>query len=304
MKKGQKIIYSMLESFIDKSINEIRINPRKGVMSLLDLGVHFSTSNLNYLIIQIQEELKKPENNYYFDLIIKFVSKTDDKIIKTLTINLFYHSFNVGMNKIKNTNLPWLISLDYDNVDQENVRELLDEGERLGIFTYMLIIENKENLNNIFNFIKNYEDNTFILLTKPTYITNEIINEIKKYKNIILLLEIKDMLNNEYINHITKKLTDIKLFYAAYLNEETINNIKSLEEYSYNLKNQGFDLSFNLKNDIINNNKIVNYLKPMIYIDIYYIVNLINKTFMIKNDNWKITDNEKLKNLLKQLNQK
>lgn len=146
-----------------------------------------------------------------------------------------YNSLSYGGKIIKqykkayNYNIPWIIIFDFtqesDNkLDHHKILHIIEQGKKLGIYTYMFFINNIDDFPVI---QKQNPDCAFILYIPPTIITKENINMIKSYHNTFFSLLYQPSLNAKAFKDATNLLQGNHCLFGfhSYYTNENINYI-------------------------------------------------------------------------------
>lgn len=220
--ENEELIYAIIKTAVNKGIQYIEDNPKRGVRNLVDLGDYCATGRFQKDFFDIAHDILNNENSSYYQIIENAVKNISHDTLISFGINLGYNSWTKGagivrQHEINNgCNVPWTIVLDFEKIcenqlSSDEISNLISYGKKIGIYCYMFMIDsNIKSFENITSILKQHEDCAFILFLNPNIITDETIKSINKQNNIIVsvLLEDSEIKNN---NEIMIKKTNLLL---------------------------------------------------------------------------------------------
>lgn len=232
---GNPIVVKMIESTIDKTIGEIKLNPVKGVKSLIGLGNRFANSPVQKaLLVNMQTMLERPDSPYH-KIIPNLVSNVNPHTLKTFIMTVAYNSWSFGGKKIKQYkraygfNIPWTIIFDFTKevdiiLDNNKILNIIEQGKKLGIYTYLFFTNNITNFSDI---LKQNPDCAFILYISPQSLTKEIPSRIEPYHNVFFSLLYQASMDSNVFKTATSLLYDNHCLFGthSYYNKDNINYI-------------------------------------------------------------------------------
>lgn len=234
---GNPIFVKIIESTIDKTIRDLRNNPKAGVKNLVDLGNRFASSPTQKDLMATLQMMLRDPNSPYHKIIPALATNVNSHTLKTFIINIFYNSWSHGGKKIKqykntyNYNIPWTIIFDFtgetDNHLSNNiVIHTIEQGKKLGIYTYIFFINNLDD----FSYIqKQNPDCAFILFIPPGIITKETIRQVKSYHNAFISILYEPATNMNIFRDATQLLFDNQCLFGShtYYTNENIDHVLS-----------------------------------------------------------------------------
>lgn len=227
MEKKSKITYAMIETAIDKGIRDIKENSNRGIRSLLDLGIHFSTGSFQKEFFIIAKQMLDNDNSPYYELVNRIIQNTDPWILKHFGINVGYNCWTYGAEKIKKFesqngyNVPWSIVFDFlqeteDILSEEEISNILNSGEHNGIYSGMFFVNiDKEYLNSLLKILELHKNSSYFIFLKPDMITDEIAKILIQAGNIVPVLAM-DSQNNSICKSAADILMNSKCLYGVY----------------------------------------------------------------------------------------
>ncbi len=232
-----RITIKMIEAAINKGIRDIEDNPKRGIRNLVDLANHFASSPFQKDILKLMQTMLANLDSPYYDIVLDLINNVDHDIIKSFGINLGYNSWTKGAKKIRQHkktygyNVPWTIIFDLrkhtDNkINLDSIKDIIKQGKRIGIHTYMLFINNLDGLSNI---LKENPDCAFILYMSPNILREENISKIKSSKNTVVLILYEPQINSDNLKNTIQLLSNNKCLFGlySYYGNENINDILS-----------------------------------------------------------------------------
>lgn len=229
----QKLTNIILDIAIDKGLKEIRVNSKREIRNLVDLGAHFAKGRFQKDFYRMAQRMLEYEDSPYYDLIFNTVNNVDNNIIKKFGTNLGLNSWTYGSETIRNFekdngyNIPWTIIFNFvtPTTNPMEVLELLDiirQGKDLGIYSYMIFIDKNFNeKDNLFKIISENSDCAFLLFATPDSIDKKDVLNIRESGNIIISIYM-DNLDKEFLPLIGL-LKENKCLYGIYNNYENEN---------------------------------------------------------------------------------
>lgn len=235
----RKLTNIILDIAIDKGLKEIRVNSKRGIRNLVDLGAHFAKGRFQVDFYKMAQRMLEFEDSSYYDLIFKTVNNVNNNILKEFGINIGLNSWTYGANTIRNFekdngyNIPWTIIFDFVT-PTKNPMELLDlldiitQGKEVGIYTYMIFIDKDFNgKEDLFKVINDNSDCAFLLFGTPNSIVERDIVRIKECNNLSISIYM-DNIDEEFLS-IIGLLKENKCLYGIYnyYKDENVDEILS-----------------------------------------------------------------------------
>ena len=127
---------------VDKALEDVKGNTRRGIRNLIDLGLLFSQSeNQKWFFGAAKQVIENPKNPYKA-LVSRVVRDIEPETIRRVGINLGYNALTYGVKKLRKkqealgVNLPWMLDVGEDSEAEFEPRLdcCLLEGARAGHF--------------------------------------------------------------------------------------------------------------------------------------------------------------------------
>lgn len=194
---NQETNQPLIEATVNSAIKRIQNDPERSMRNIVDMALMFcSNGRFQQQFLELAQKMLENEDSSYYRLIPDLLANTDSKRITSMGINVGYHSCTRGARMIRKNeeeqgfNVPWCISLDIDaDMFQKNKKQylnLLDEGQNLGIYTWIIRAQN--NLLSIIELTQKYTDCAFILICNPQDINESILDEFSEIYNIMFAI--------------------------------------------------------------------------------------------------------------------
>lgn len=208
---------------INKGIKDIRVNCKRGIRNLVDLGRYFSNSSIKEKVFNIISDILQDEDSMYYEIVEKIVDTVDEETFKKVSYNLGYNSISRGYNRLKDEKFIKTIDL------SEDINLL--ESKALGVYAYIIEIDKKTDLDNLYKILKENQDLVFLIKI------NEYINldysKLNIYKNFLISINYLDGLKLSEFEEILNEIRKNKFLYAIHYyikDEEYILQDKFLKE--------------------------------------------------------------------------
>lgn len=171
---NQPVIKAAIRSAVSKGIRDIRRDPNRSIRKLVDLGMQFGKGrNQQSFFVDAQSVLKNRHSAYYA-LVTSLIHNVDPQTLETLGINVGYMSWTMGAKMIRayekehGVNVPWAILADMNRAVPPTLElaRLVEEGQKLGIYTYFLFVgEHTADFNAILSVAEAFAGSAFFLLS-------------------------------------------------------------------------------------------------------------------------------------------
>lgn len=188
----------LIETVVRKTIRDIKESPERSTRNLIDMGLQFSEGRFQKQLFQTVQNMLMNEDSAYYGLVQNTVANVEEERLLNFCMNLGYNSCTLGASVIrqneeeKGYNIPWNIFFEYERAQFCSYRnryyKLISEGEKLGIFTYMIKVENGSP-SELLPLIAEYPDSVFFLFCEGKYITDMFVTELTSYANIMILVK-------------------------------------------------------------------------------------------------------------------
>ncbi len=198
-----KYIYTIIESVSKKSIEYIADNPKRGVRNLLDFGEYFAVGRFQKSFFDIAHEILINEDSFYYDKVENLVANTDHETMTKFGINLGYHSFTYGANKLRehekdmNCRIPWTIVFDFrkkseNPLTNDEISDIIKNAKNYGIYCFIILLDDNDILMELYPIVEEYQDCAFSLILSHKSITQKSVSKINNLKNLCLFVLLND----------------------------------------------------------------------------------------------------------------
>lgn len=217
MKKSMSRV--LVETVVKKALKSIKDSPERGIRNLIDMASQFSQGRFQKNFFEVAQTMLQNENSAYYGLVREVVAHTDTDRLFTFGMNLGYNSCTEGARQIRENekklgcNIPWTVLLQVDTQqfaeNRHKYSRLIREGERLGIYTWMLFPT--EQPQELFSLVKDYPDSAFFIFCEAKDISSAFIEEAAECKNLMLVIRY-----GESVDDICGALRERGLMYSVW----------------------------------------------------------------------------------------
>lgn len=210
---------TLIETVVKKALESIKDSPERGIRNLVDMALQFSKGRFQQNFFTVTQTMLQNENSAYYGLVRNIVTHTDTERLFTFGMNLGYNSCTEGARRIRNNeetmqcSIPWTIALHVDTQRvtelQERYDALIQEGESLGIFTWMLFaLENPEE---VLPLIETHTDSAFCIFCEPDDLSASFLDTVTDLKNVMLVVRY-----DENMSDLCTTLREMGLLYSVW----------------------------------------------------------------------------------------
>lgn len=210
---------TLIETIVRKTIADIQESPKRSTRNLVDLALNFADGRFQSQFFASAQAMLQNEDSAYYSLIPDIAASTDPDRLVTFGLNIGYNSCTLGARTIRELeereqyNIPWSITLAVSGTEytrkKEAYRELLRQGQALGIYTWMLHI-----LDNPGPFLELTAENPecgFVLYCSPEEITDSLLDEAEGQQNLLFAV-----LHCEGVEGACQKLRSRRFLYSVW----------------------------------------------------------------------------------------
>lgn len=229
----------LIETVTRKTIRDMKESPERSIRNLIDMGLLFSEGRFQKHLLQTVQTMLMNESSAYYGLIKDTVRNVEEERLLNFCMNLGYNSCTLGAATIreneeeKGYNIPWNIMFECEKEQFRSYRnryyKLISEGENLGVFSYMIKVENGA-FSDLLPLIAEYPDSDFFLFCEGGSITDLLVTKLTAYTNIMILVKY-----NEICEKSCKLLRENGLLYGIYYSYSD-DDIKDIESDFYWIK--------------------------------------------------------------------
>lgn len=198
----------LVETVVKRALNSIKESPERGIRNLVDMALQFSEGRFQKNFFAATQTLLQNENSAYYSLVRDAVTYTDMNRLYTFGMNLGYNSCTEGARRIRrNENemhcrIPWTLFLQInatgfdERLDMYNT--LIQEGERLGIYTWM--IGAMDDPQKALSLAKSHPDSAFCIFCEYEKITAAFLDDAAEIYNIMPVIRYEESAADLYAN--------------------------------------------------------------------------------------------------------
>ncbi|MCI5568366.1 MAG: hypothetical protein MR372_00755 [Lachnospiraceae bacterium] len=249
MKKD--ITRAIMDATVDRGLKEINEDPRRSIRKLADLGKQFNNGRFMQDLYAIFQDLLRNDDSPYYTAIEHLLQNTDRKALKDFGINMGYNGFTKGGKKIRNfytkkgLKVPWAIIIRLDPLSRNSITphdliSLIAEGKKLGIFSYIITLENSlDYLEDLLKVFMTYDDCAFMLNMPDKEMDASISPFVKECRNVLYFLPVFDDSIGQNVSILKREKAWYGLY--AHYDENNAENIISTEStWEYLLQDAAF----------------------------------------------------------------
>lgn len=194
----------LVETVVKKAIKGIQDSPERGIRNLVDMALQFSKGRFQKNFFTMVQTMLQKENSAYYDLVRETVAHTDIDRLYTFGMDLGYNSCTEGAQRIRDNeekmrcNIPWTVFLWMDgkkfHKNKERYDALICEGERLGIYTWMLFaLEDSER---VLSLVENHPDSAFCVFCQAEGLSAAFLAEAVDLNNLMIVVRYEESAAN------------------------------------------------------------------------------------------------------------
>lgn len=188
---------AVMESVVDRSLRDIRRDPRRGIRRLADLGGVAASGPYQKNFLAMVRRMLEQEDSPYYTMVCNAVQSADSERLKTFGINFGWNCLTVGTKKIRTReqsqtwSIPWSLTLHIgggpEDLDAHILIRIIREGMELGIYTYFLFPDGmSRSISTALDAITASEDCAFFLFLPPEQTDAGAIQALTVPRNLML----------------------------------------------------------------------------------------------------------------------
>lgn len=299
----EKISRIMLETAIDKGLQEIKTKSKRGIRNLVDLGDHFAKGRFQKDFYNIAHKMLANENSPYYQLIFDTVKNVDHNILKTFGINIGYNSWTYGAEKIREYEkensccVPWTLIFDFRNSNDNtlhpsNISKIISDKKNIGLYSYIFFLNNRDDLKTLISLFKLNPECAFIIFVDPIALDEDCIKNIRTIGNVVISINLEE--KNQTFYSQVELLKKNKLLFGIHskYNDENAKIILNDSWIKYVI-DLNCTFAFLIRSDKCNNENIqsitqyikdakINQKYPLFLIDFFEDISYVNNIISIK----------------------
>ncbi|SMC87620.1 hypothetical protein [Papillibacter cinnamivorans] len=204
MDSHYKMMRATVGVAITRAVSDIETDTKRAVRNLVDLGTQFASGeNQKKFFVLANDVLANPQNPYN-KMVLELTRNVDKKIIKTVGTNLGFSSLIYGVKQIREElkqnecNIPWLIIFqikpgDPDALITGEIESLIEQGRKLGIFSYVFTLSGKEKTqaDTALLLAEKYYDCFFLLTVRPEIVDEHFAKRVREVENVAVSVRTK-----------------------------------------------------------------------------------------------------------------
>ncbi len=187
----------MIETAINKTLDDIENNPERSIRNLVDLGFNFAKGKFQKSFFETAMAVLEDEDSHYYALAKTMVFGTDRAKLKAFGVNIGYNSLTLGSEIIRKKeaqcgyNIPWAITIHANEapgvLSKEIIQGVITQGKEEGIFSYLFDIKaNVAFLPELCTIIKDEPHCAFVVYMEPSVLLEKTAKELMVIKNVMI----------------------------------------------------------------------------------------------------------------------
>ena len=191
---------SLIEASVRYALNKCGESPERESRNLVDLGLQFSSGELQKHILGVVQSMLQDPDCAYYEMVRDALANTSHDRLLTFGVNLGYEGCSKGAEVIRKTeaeggfNIPWAmaIELSAEELDKRlaTYESLLLQGASMGIRTYLLF--SKGDMSPFIPVVKAQEKSAFVLSLWPAQVTQRFIASLENVPNVMVAVRHED----------------------------------------------------------------------------------------------------------------
>lgn len=199
MPQQNKVAYAMTRAAVEKGIQDIRDNPRRGIRNLVELGELFSHGRFQRDFFQAAMRQLRSERSAYYRLVERLVRSTSSRTMTSFGMNLGYNCWARGAEQIRELesregfNIPWCLLFDMEGkgLPTKRIAEIITQGKALGIYCYLFRVDGGyTRLENLLKLLTLNKDCAHFLFAPPSLLNKERTMQISAAETILTAVEL------------------------------------------------------------------------------------------------------------------
>ena len=182
---------AIVRSAVHKGIEEVREDPKRGIRKLVDLGSHFSRGRFQKLTFEVMQKELTDADSAYYAMVMRLIRCVRPEILEEFGLNVGYNSWTHGAQVIRaheaehGYNVPWCLVLDLRQGMGYDVDELMRQGEKLGIYAYLVFGGGRKELDELYPIFRRHRDCAVMVLLRTPELP--LVN-VENVSNVMLLV--------------------------------------------------------------------------------------------------------------------
>lgn len=183
----------LIETTVRQTLKGIQADPERSIRNLIDMALQFSKGRFQSRFFETAHTWLKNQNSAYYGLVQDAVDHIETEHLVKLGMNIGYNSCTWGARRIRENekrlgfNIPWTVLLQTGgqlcSCDLERYRRVIEEGETLGIYSWMLFPAGDPE--SLLPVTETYADSAFFLFCDSRDITPDFAEELCEVNNVM-----------------------------------------------------------------------------------------------------------------------
>lgn len=223
--KDNNINMAAVHAAVESGLTKLERDPVRGVRNMLDMGRLFSRTHRQRSFFQMAQRMLGRRRSQYMQLVKRAVANVERDTLKTVGINLGYHSWSQGAKVIRAVeeqrgfNVPWsfVIRLNQDcgqPLSADEVRDAVAQARELGVHCYWLAIdERRGDLDELMDICGTFADCAFIIMLPVGMVDEGMAQHALEQRNIVICVGGE---RSDELKRATDVLHQAKLLYGLY----------------------------------------------------------------------------------------
>lgn len=232
---------AIIEAAINKSLRDIKEDPKRGLRNLVDLGIYFAKGDSQRSILNMVQDMLSNLDSSYYSIVSNIISSIDHNIIKTFGINIGYNSWTEGVKKIRyykhrfGYSVPWVFIFDFrapgtsavDKLSKVEICDIISRGKNLGIYSYVFFVD--DSVEDLLEVVERNPDCAFVIYVPPELLTRENVHHLKSQGNVVFSVLFDQNADEEGLSQAIEFLSEDKCLFAvhSYYNDQKVDEILS-----------------------------------------------------------------------------
>lgn len=197
MKKNMSSV--LIETVVRTALKGLKDDPERSIRNLVDLARRFSGDHNQQLFFTAAQTLLQNEASPYYGLVRDVISYADSERLLRFGMDLGYNSCTYGARQIRGNekrlgyHIPWTVLLQMDDPSGARLGQYdaaLTEGEKLGIYTWMLFPAALSGAP--FELARRHPDSAFFLFCEPEQVSPAVLDGLSDLKNVLPVLRCRE----------------------------------------------------------------------------------------------------------------
>lgn len=211
----------LIETTVRQTLKSLQDDPKRSVRNLIDMALQFSEGRFQSSFFKTAHTMLKNETSAYYTLVQDATSHIETEHLVRFGMNLGYNSCTWGARRIRANekklgfNIPWTVLMQIDEMGTsryfENYQNVLEEGEQLGIYTWVLLCHDLDP-QELLPLVRSHPDSAFFLFCPAGAVNTSLSEAAQTLCNLMLVLRL-----DEAASRACTRLREARLPYSVSL---------------------------------------------------------------------------------------